>query len=86
MDARATIYSQYFRGIWNVIADSLSRDFRILDADLTTLLKILFPSQVPKNFASVHYRPQLSIDKLAVARYSRAIARTSGTAAKLNCL
>ena len=50
MAANSTLYSQHFRGIWNVIADSLSRDFHLTDKQLIALLTFLFPQQVPRNF------------------------------------
>ena len=46
----ATIYSQHFRGTWNVVADSLSRDFHLSDSQLTNSLRHTYPSQVPSNF------------------------------------
>ena len=50
MEAQSTIFSQHFKGIWNVIADSLSRDFHLSDSQLTILLKHFSPLQVPKSF------------------------------------
>ena len=44
------IYGQHFKGIWNIVADCLSRDHHIPDNVLTALLSILCPSQMPQNF------------------------------------
>ena len=43
-------YSQWFQGSKNNVADSLSRDFHLTDADLTTYLLTHVPEQVPKDF------------------------------------
>lgn len=46
MSHDAALCSQHVRGIHNVIADSLSRDFHLTDETLTTCLPILFPTQL----------------------------------------
>ena len=59
LDAESTLYSQHFRGIWNVIADSLSRDFHLTDKNITSLLKSLFPQQIPHNFRILPLPPTI---------------------------
>ena len=44
------LHTQHIRGILNVIADSLSRDFHIPADILTHLLKLCYPSQAPPSF------------------------------------
>ena len=44
------VCAQHFKGKWNVVADSLSRDHHIPAELLTELLRSLCPSQMPKNF------------------------------------
>ena len=44
------IYAQHFKGIWNVVADSLSRDHHIPADILTCLLRYLVPSQIHRDF------------------------------------
>ena len=44
------LYSQWFAGKQNIIADSLSRDFDVSDNDLTNHFFSLFPTQMPSNF------------------------------------
>ena len=48
------IYSQHFKGSWNVVADSLSRDYHIPDHILPVFLDFLCPLQLPTGF---HLRP-----------------------------
>ena len=43
-------YSQWFPGNENNVADSLSRNMHLSDTKLTSLLRINYPSQVPRNF------------------------------------
>ena len=50
ISADSSIYSQHFAGKLNVIADSLSQDHHINDANLTFLLQPSFPQQAPQNF------------------------------------
>jgi len=47
IDANCTLYSQWFPGDSNSIADSLSHDFHIDDLLLSNLLVSHFPEQVP---------------------------------------
>ena len=49
--------SQHFKGGWNVVADSLSRDARIPDDALTSILHLACPEQMPANF-HMHLLPQ----------------------------
>ena len=44
------LYSQWFTGMENAFADSLSRDFHIQPHKLTAILKNTIPSQVPPTF------------------------------------
>ena len=46
-------YSQWFPGIENNVADALSREMDLSDDDLTTLLRLSFPTQIPTNFVIV---------------------------------
>ena len=50
ISADSSIYSQHFSGVLNVIADSLSQDHHISDANLISFLQRSFPQQAPKNF------------------------------------
>jgi hypothetical protein len=43
-------YSQWFPGIENNVADSLSRDIHLSDETLVSLLRTTFPKQVPSHF------------------------------------
>ena len=43
-------YSQWFPGEFNLIADSLSRDFHLTDNELITLFNSCFASQIQKTF------------------------------------
>jgi len=46
-------YSQWFPGIENNVADSLSRDMHLSDETLVSLLRTTFPTQVPSHFKIV---------------------------------
>jgi hypothetical protein len=46
-------YSQWFPGRKNNVADSLSRDFHLDDAEITKHLRSSFPSQLPPHFQVV---------------------------------
>ena len=50
ISADSSIYSQHFAGKLNVIADSLSRDHHIDNANITFLIQCSFPQQAPQNF------------------------------------
>ena len=50
MNNRVKRYSQWFRGKDNVVADALSRDFHLNDKQLTNLLLLAVPTQMPSNF------------------------------------
>ena len=43
-------YSQWFPGIQNNVADTLSREIDLSDVELTNLLHLSIPSRVPANF------------------------------------
>jgi len=47
LETNSNLYSQWFPGDQNYIADSLSRDFHIDDTSLANLLSLHFPEQVP---------------------------------------
>ena len=49
-DRRIAHYSQWFPGKDNSMADSLSRDFRLSDVDLTAQLRLNFANQLPQSF------------------------------------
>jgi len=46
-------YSQWFPGIKNNVADALSREMDLSDDELTKLLRLSFPKQIPENFEIV---------------------------------
>jgi hypothetical protein len=46
-------YSQWFPGIENNVADALSREMDLSDDELTTFLRLSFPTQIPENFEIV---------------------------------
>ena len=50
MDLEIRDYSQWFPGIENNVADSLSRDFHLTDDKLISHLRHYFPSQIPSRF------------------------------------
>ena len=50
IDAKVCLYSQYFKGFWNVVADSLSRDTHIPNDVLISLLYLVCLEQMPINF------------------------------------
>lgn len=59
MEAQSTIYSQHFKGLWDVVADNLSRDFHLSDTHLTNLLKHSCPQQSGKNFLISPLKPSI---------------------------
>jgi hypothetical protein len=50
LDNNMCLYTQWFPGKANAVADSLSRDFDIPDDQLTSRLKSFFPTQLPTGF------------------------------------
>jgi hypothetical protein len=52
MDHDSTVYSQWFEGNSNEVADALSRDHQLSDAQLLNLFLSLIPEQIPNNFRS----------------------------------
>jgi hypothetical protein len=50
LDNNTCLYSQWFPGKANAVADSLSRDLDLTTNQLTTHLKTLFPTQHPTDF------------------------------------
>jgi hypothetical protein len=50
MDHASMVYSQWFQGVLNEVADSLSRDHHLSDYDLLKLLHSCVPEQIPSNF------------------------------------
>ena len=50
LGADCCLYSQWFEGLENVLADSLSRDFHLSDIKLTSLLTFSVPLQLPPSF------------------------------------
>ncbi len=50
MKAESCLYSQWFAGELNVVADCLSRDFHLNDLALTNLINTCVPNQVPFGF------------------------------------
>jgi hypothetical protein len=53
-------YTQWFEGKANNVADSLSRDFHLNDDDLTSLLRSLYPEQLPLHFEIVPLPKEIS--------------------------
>jgi hypothetical protein len=54
IQTKSCLYSQWFPGEENVIADSLSRDFHIESDTLSNLLSASFPTQVPFGLKIFH--------------------------------
>jgi hypothetical protein len=50
MDHDSTVYSQWFEGNSNEVADALSHDHHLSDTQLLNLLLSLIPEQIPNNF------------------------------------
>ncbi len=46
-------YSQWFPGMKNNVADALSWNFDLSDAELTKSLRLHYPSQLPSHFQAV---------------------------------
>ncbi len=59
LNSNSCLYSQWFPGDQNVIADSLSRDFHISDSQLTNLLQSHFPEQVPYGLTILPVPPEI---------------------------
>ena len=53
------LYSQWFPGAENLVADSLSRDFHLGDSTLLNLLHLSIPLQLPPNFRLCPLPPEL---------------------------
>jgi hypothetical protein len=53
LDNEIQDFSQWFRGKDNNVTDSLSRDHHLTDEQLTYLLRLKFPEQVPEHFEIV---------------------------------
>ena len=53
MDVGLREYSQWFAGKENNVADALSRELDLTDDELTNLLRLRFPSQMPSHFKIV---------------------------------
>ena len=50
IDSRICLYTQHIKGILNIVADILSRDFHLNDVILTELLLYFYPTQLPRSF------------------------------------
>jgi hypothetical protein len=50
MDHASTVYSQWFEGNSNEVADALSRDHHLSDTQLLNLFLSLIQEQIPNNF------------------------------------
>ena len=59
-DQNSCLYSQWFPGKENVLADSLSRDHHFSPTHLTTFLHLHIPQQLPKNFQLVPLRQEIN--------------------------
>jgi hypothetical protein len=55
------LYSQWFCGKLNEVADSLSRDHHLSDTDLLTVLHCNIPEQVPKDFKFYPLPPSVEL-------------------------
>ena len=83
MEFGIKLYSQWFRGTVNEVADALSRDKDQSDKELTHVIKTFCPSQVPSHF-KIHQLPSKIISwltalllKLCVnKRYNKAHTRS----------
>jgi hypothetical protein len=53
MEHNTGVYSQWFRGDWNDVSDSCSRDHHLSEQELTKLLLSTVPNQVPRDFVFV---------------------------------
>ena len=51
LNADCCIYSQHFKGIYNEVADTLSRRHDLTDKDLLSFITSSFPEQVPSTFS-----------------------------------
>jgi hypothetical protein len=52
------LYSQWFAGVENVVADALSRWFHLSDDELSLKLRLLYPEQVPASFKILQLPPE----------------------------
>jgi len=59
LETNSNLYSQWFPGDQNYIADSLSRDFHIDDTSLANLLSLHFPEQVPFGLTILPVPPEI---------------------------
>jgi hypothetical protein len=59
--AGATVHSHWFPGKENNISDCCSRDHHLSDGDLTNLLYLHFPDQMPPNFIICPVPPEVSL-------------------------
>jgi hypothetical protein len=59
LDSNSCLYSQWFPGNHNSIADSLSRDFHINDSNLSSLLASHFPEQAPFGLTILPVPPEI---------------------------
>jgi hypothetical protein len=61
MSHDSCLYSQWFHGKLNEVADSLSRDHHLSDTDLLTLLHHNIPEQVPEDFKIYPLPPSIKL-------------------------
>jgi hypothetical protein len=61
MSHDSCLYSQWFHGKLNEVADSLSRDHHLSDTDLLTLLHHNIPEQVPEDFKIYPLPPSIEL-------------------------
>ena len=54
------LYSQWFPGIENVLADSLSRDHHLTDQNFTAFLSLHIPKQLPQDFHLAPLPPEIN--------------------------
>jgi hypothetical protein len=59
LEANCCLFSQWFPGNYNSIADSLSRDFHINDGHLSNLLPSHFPHQAPFGLTILPVPPEI---------------------------
>jgi hypothetical protein len=68
LDADFCVYSQHLSGIYNNVADALSRRTDLSDNDLTKFICTNFPPQVPRSIKIcpllqvIHQQKQIEVD------------------------
>ena len=79
MDAEIKGYSQWFAGKLNNVADALSRDWHQDDEELTSILRIHFPQQMPTHFKISPLPNEINSWLISLLQLSCERAVTGGT-------